>query len=197
MVVSLFIVAATVCRYIGDLRFDPGKRLQKILQNWTIGYMSQMEFTYRPVLEHLTDQTEDNGSQKELCRDFRTVVGSIVVLAEPLSKSGLAILLGMSLQSISQQLVPLHSVLRISVDQDTPIRTLHLSFAEFLLSEKVQKQSFGVDGSNVHLALSRHCLRVLSSPRGLCENICDLECPGELRRKVESTTITSRLSPVL
>ncbi|KAF7502845.1 hypothetical protein GJ744_005000 [Endocarpon pusillum] len=133
MAVPLFIVAATVCRYIGDLRFDPGERLQKILRNRTVGHMSQMELTYRPVLEHLTDQTEDNESQEELCRDFHTVVGSIVVLAEPLSKSGLATLLRMSLQSISQQLAPLHSVLRIPADQNTPIRTLHLSFAEFLL----------------------------------------------------------------
>lgn len=56
-----------------------------------------MKLIYRLVLEHLTDQTEDNKSQKELYRDFRTVMGSIVVLAESLSKSCLATLLKMSL----------------------------------------------------------------------------------------------------
>lgn len=88
-------------------------------------------------------------------------------------------------------------MLRILVDQDTSIWTLHLSFAEFLLSEKAQKHSFKVNDSNAHLMLSRHCLRVLFRPRDLRENICDLECPGQLRHKVESTTITSRLSPAL
>lgn len=197
MAVPLFIVAATVCRFIGDLRYNPQERLQKILQSRTVGHMSQMELTYRPVLEHLTDQTGDDESQEELCRDFRRLVGSIVVLAEPLSKKSLVTLLQMPLQSIAQQLVPLHSVLQIPADQDTPIRTLHLSFAEFLLSEKAQKQAFAVDGPDAHLGLGRDCLRVLSSPRGLRENICDLKYPGESRHKVKSTTITSRICPVL
>ena len=156
-----------------------------------------MELTFRPVLEHLTDQTGDDEPQEELCLNFRSLVGSVVVLAEPLSKKSLAALLGMPLQSIGQQIAPLHSVLRIPVDQDTPIRTLHSSFAEFLLSEKAQKQPFGVNGPSAHLTLSRHCLRVLSSPRGLRKNICDLECPGQSRHQVESTTIASRLSPAL
>jgi hypothetical protein len=197
MAVPLFIVAATVCRFIGDLKFDPLKRLQKILQNRTVGHMSQMELTYRPVLEHLTDETDDDGSQEELCCEFRTVVGSVIVLAEPLSKSSLATLLKMSLRSIGQQLAPLHSVLRIPTDQHIPIRTLHLSFAEFLLSSKAQKQPFGVNGPSAHLALGRHCLRVLSGPDGLRENICDLECPAQLRHKVESTNIMSQLFPAL
>ena len=195
--VPLFIVAATVCRFIGDLRFDPQERLHKILQNRTVGHMSQMELTYRSVLEHLTDQIGDDGSQEELCRNFRSLVGSIVVLAEPLSKRSLETLLGMPIQSIGQQLAPLHSVLHIPTDQDTPIRTLHLSFAEFLLSEKAQKQCFEVDGANAHLVLSRHCLRVLSGPCGLRENLCDLECPGQFRHKVESIIIVSRLSSAL
>jgi hypothetical protein len=197
MAVPLFIVAATFCRFIGDLRFDPHETLKRILQNRNVGQMPQMELTYRTVLEYLTDQAGDDGLQEELCGDFCNVVGAIIVLAEPLSRSSLATLLGMPLQSIGQQLAPLHSVLRIPTDQHTPIQTLHLSFAEFLLSQKAQKQSLGVDGPNAHLVLSQHCLRVLSNPHGLRENICDLECPGQLRHQVESTTIASRLSPAL
>lgn len=45
--------------------------------------------------------------------------------------------------------------------------------------------------------LSRHCLRVLSAPEGLRENICDLDHPGQPRREVESVTIVSRLTPTL
>ena len=197
MAVPLFIVAATVRRFIGDLRFNPRERLQKILQNRTVGHMSKMELTYRPVLEHLTDETGDDGSQEELCCEFRTVVGSIVILAEPLSTSSLATLLKMPLQSIGQQLAPLHSVLCIPTDQHTPIRTLHLSFGEFLLSEKAQKQPFGVNGRSAHLALSRHCLRVLSGTGGLRENICGLDSPGQLRHKVKSTIIVNQLFPAL
>jgi hypothetical protein len=197
MAAPLFIVAATVCRLIGDPRFDPRERLQNILQNRTTSHMSQMELTYRPVLAHLTDQTGGDRSQKQLCRDFRSIVGSIVVLAEPLSKSSLETLLGISLRSIDWQLIWLHSVLHIPTDQHTPIRTLHLSFSEYLLGEKAQEQSYGVNGPNTHLALSRHCLRTLSSSNGLRENMCDLKCPGQLRSKIKSTTIAGQLSPAL
>lgn len=83
------------------------------------------------------------------------MVGSIIVLAEPLLVDGLATLLGKSLQYIDRQLSPLHSVLRIPDNDHTPVRTLHLSFTEFLLSEKVRKQAFGIDGPDTHLKLSR------------------------------------------
>jgi hypothetical protein len=199
MAVPLFIVAATICRFVGDLSFDPHERLEKILQNRSIGQMSQMELTYRPVLDYLTDQSRDEESRKDLCHDFHAVVGSIVVLAEPLSVSSLAILLGRSPQSIVRRLVPLHSVLRIPADPncDAPIRTLHLSFAEFLLGDRAQKQPFGIDGPSTHLALSRHCLRVLSYPNGVRKNICKLNYPGQPRSGVASTIITDQLYPAL
>ena len=65
------------------------------------------------------------------------IVGSIVTLAEPLSVTSLAVLLNMVREIIVLRLRPLHSVLRVPADPETPVRTLHLSFSEFLLSDKL------------------------------------------------------------
>jgi len=54
-----------------------------------------------------------------------------------------------------------------------------------------------VDGPSTHHALSRHCLRLLSSSHGLQENICGLEYPGQPRRQIDSFVIAKCLSPAL
>jgi hypothetical protein len=71
------------------------------------------------------------------------IVGSIVTLAEPLSVTSLAALLNVSLPTIVRRLRPLHSVLQVPTDSKTPIRTLHLSFREFLLSDKLRHEPLG------------------------------------------------------
>jgi hypothetical protein len=103
--------------------------------------------------------------------------GSILVLAEPLSISSLADLLNMTQDDC--QLRSLHSVLRVPADFETPVRTLHLSFGELLLSEKLQHQPFGVDGPATHRMLLTKCLNLLSGSNGLRENMCDLSYPGQ------------------
>ena len=45
----IFIVAATVCRYVADSNFDPRERLQEVLQFQGIGQLEQMAKTYLPV----------------------------------------------------------------------------------------------------------------------------------------------------
>ncbi|RMZ91481.1 hypothetical protein DV736_g1283, partial [Chaetothyriales sp. CBS 134916] len=54
MATPLFIVAATVCRFIGDGLGNPRTRLEWILKMKNIGAMSQMEKTYLPVLQQLS-----------------------------------------------------------------------------------------------------------------------------------------------
>ena len=50
MAVPLFIVAATVYRFIDDSDWDPREQLETILQYPGVGKMEQMAQTYLPVL---------------------------------------------------------------------------------------------------------------------------------------------------
>ena len=100
MAVPLFIMAATVCRYVGELKRNPQKRLETVLEFQRMGTMSQMEQTYLPVLKQLTLSADDSHDQEMLYQDFRMIVGSIVLLATPLSVTSLADLLPVSQDDI-------------------------------------------------------------------------------------------------
>ena len=154
-----------------------------------------MAQTYLPVLTQLSARLKNSDDKDKLHKEFRTIIGSIISLAEPLSRRSLSVLLDISPDMIALRLRPLQSVLRIPSDSDTPIRTLHLSFNEFLLSDQLRSEPFGVDGQATHRMLLAKCLRLLSGPRGLQENLCKLEYPGKPRREIDSTTIDDRLSP--
>jgi len=194
MAVPLFIVAATVYRYVGDPNWNPQERLETILQFQGTGHLEQMEQTYLPVLTQLPATLSNSREKEKLYQELRMIVGSIVILAEPLSVASLAALLQVSSATIRLRLRPLHSVLRVPPDTETPVRTLHLSFSEFLLSDKLRDQPFGVDGPQTHQLLLTRCLELLSGPDGLRENLCDLY-PGQPRREVDSAMISKRLSP--
>jgi hypothetical protein len=52
MAVPLFIVAATVVRFVGDSNWDPQGQLETILKFHGTGYLEQIEQTYLPVLHN-------------------------------------------------------------------------------------------------------------------------------------------------
>ena len=196
MAVPLFIIAATVCRFVGDPNFIPEERLEMILQFQKMGQLEQVERIYLPVLTKLPATLSSTGDEEKLYQEFRVIVGSIVTLAEPLSVTSLANLLNIRRDTIALRLRPLHSILRVPADLETPVRTLHLSLGEYLLSDKVRHKPFGVNGPATHQMLFQKCLKVLSGPNALRENMCDLQYPGQPRQEVDPTIINERFSPV-
>jgi hypothetical protein len=193
MATPLFSYAATVCRFVGDPRRDPEKQLNTVLKYWTTSQASGVDRIYLQILEQLFVDLTD--SEKEgLAREFRKIVGSIVILAEPLSTLSLARLLSSSKRTADRILNRLHSVLSVPTGQDSPVRLLHHSFRDFLLAEKTREESsLWVDESETHRMIATKCLERMSGPEGLRENMCNLETPGKLRTKVDSRTINGCL----
>lgn len=115
--IPLFIFAATVCRFIADPRWNPEKRLTIILESRMANQSSKFDQTYFPILNQLLvgqDEIEKEG----IVRDFREIVGAIVILEDPLSTVSLARLLDISQEDIDCRLELLHSVLRIPDDKN-------------------------------------------------------------------------------
>ena len=195
MAIPLFIFASTACRYIGDERDNPKKRLEIFLQYQTANQVSRLDKTYLPILNHLFDD-EDGLDKERRINEFREVVGSIVVLGNPLSIPSLAHLLNIPKEDIICRLDLLHSVLNIPVDEDMPVRLLHLSFRDFLLDTlKCGKSPFWIDEKKTHEKLAGKCLELLSSPKGLRQNMCNLTKPGSLRSEANDQIIGRTLSP--
>ena len=195
--VPLFIAAATVCRFVGDADWDPCQRLEQMLTFPSIGHLEQMEQTYLPVLTQWACKSSESRDHQALYQDFRTIVGTIINLGEPLSQRSLGLLLDIPSATIALRLRPLHSVLQIPNSPEAAVQTLHFSFSEFLLSENLRGQPYSIDGPATHEVLSRKCLKLLSGPDGLRENICSLDYPGQIRQEIKQATIDNHVSPVV
>ena len=186
-----FIFAATICRFIGDDRWDPNEQLATIKKYQTSSQASQLDKTYLPVLDKLLLGLSIS-QQERLALEFRMVIGSIVVLADPLSTISLAGLLDIPKKILDERLLFLHSVLRIPSNPDSPLRLFHLSFRDFLLDPEKQGKSefwFWIDERKTHEMLATRCIKLMSEPNCLRENMWHLDSASKLRRKIDGQTI--------
>ena len=189
MASPLFIFAATICRFIGDPNWDTQEQLEILLKYSTQSQASKLDQTYLPVLDRLLADCDD-AQATILLEQFRIVIGSIIILEEPLPTDALAKLLGVSRRTIDLRLDALHSVLDVPSDPHQPVRILHLSFREFLLDPNKQgKSNFWVEEVQAHTYVARQCLEVLERPAALEKNICKLEIPGTLLSEVDRSRL--------
>ncbi|RYP34750.1 hypothetical protein DL768_011039 [Monosporascus sp. mg162] len=194
MAVPLFIFAATVCRFIEDQGWsDPAGQLAKVLEYQSRTQQSEidkLDATYRPVLDRLLTGSE--AAKRSLVDEFRTVVGSIVLLAEPLSIRSLARLLCVPENIVVRRLMPLHSVLNVPASIESPVRMFHLSFRDFLVDpDKRNTHPLWIDEKASHERITTSCIKLLDGH--LKEDICDLRMPGTPREDVEPGIINSHL----
>ncbi|UKZ73631.1 hypothetical protein TrVFT333_001279 [Trichoderma virens FT-333] len=176
MAIPLFIFAATVCRFLADRKCgNPDDRLRKVLEYDTKSQESKLDATYLPVLDQQVAGLSTR-ERNEILQDFRYIVGSIVLLASPLSVSSLAQLLGVSKDVIDTRLDMLHSVLSIPPSAESPVRLLHLSFRDFLVDpekrEKREQCPWWINEAEAHGKIMNNCLRVMAE--FLREDMCNL-----------------------
>jgi hypothetical protein len=194
MAIPSFIFAATVCRFIKDRKCgEPEEQLAKIIQYQTKSQESKLDATYLPVRDQLHIGLTTN-ERRQVVEGFREVVGSILILASPLSTISLARLLRVSKRAVDSRIDLLHSVLSIPSNPDIPVRLFHLSFRDFLLdTEKRETNPFWVDEREAHTKFAAQCLQRLSASDGLKEDMCNFRAPGRLRTEVDKQTIDAYL----
>jgi hypothetical protein len=187
---GLFIWAATACRFINDGKRFTGRRLSLILGGDTTAMPSEkkLDEIYITILTHSLSGSFDEYEIEELGRLFKEIVGSIVVLFDPLSAANLARLLNKTKEEIVQTLDDLHSVLEVPESQEYAIRLLHPSFRDFLLDKKrCRDQQLWVDDRKTHETLAQNCLRLMFN--SLKRDICDLRAPGALASKADNSRV--------
>ncbi|QYS92872.1 hypothetical protein H0G86_000264 [Trichoderma simmonsii] len=193
MAVPLFIFASTTCRFIADWKHgDPQRQLQRVLQYETKATRSRLDASYLPILDQQLDGLS-NSEKAEVAEEFQTIVGTIIILANPLSITALSPILDMSKDVISNRLEMLHSVLDVPSSLDMPVRLLHLSFRDFLLDpDKRDTTSLWVEERQAHTKMADHCLRLLDN---LKPDICNLKSPSTSTVDIPRETIGHHLPP--
>ncbi|KAF7908239.1 uncharacterized protein EAF01_003994 [Botrytis porri] len=194
MAIPLFIFATTICRFINDRKCgQPKEQLAEVLKYEGRSQVSKLDATYLPVLNQLI--FEVNPSQRRgILQDSKQVVGSIVILASPLSATSLDRLLGLPEGIVDSKTDLLHSVLSIPSRPDHHIRLLHLSFRDFLIdTEKCGTNPFWIDEKDTHKKLATRCIELLSTGENLKKDICNVRTPEKPRADIDKQTIDFHL----
>jgi hypothetical protein len=161
-----------------------------------------MARTYFPVLNQLL-VGQNKWEAPQLAQRFKQIIGSIIVLAAPLSLNALSQLLGtqsnISFNNIKSLLNWLHSVLIITDDPEAPIRLQHLSFRDFLVDSTTrdteESAKFWIDEEVMHQRITDQCLAIMD--KRLKKNICMLPDDCLERSEIDSTFIDEHLPPEL
>lgn len=189
--VPLFIFAATICRFLEDLRWSPEDRLNEFLESPATRSASEMERTYVPILNQLLTGRNDIES-KTLKQEFHGIIGVLILLAEPLSVQALANLVNQSERNVRIRLESFRSVLSVSTKSNVPVKSLHLSFRDFLVNTR---QDFRIEEPSMHAVISSHCIRVME--KGLKQNICGLQSYGTKRKDIDRHVLGQSISAEL
>ena len=173
---GFFIYASTVVKTIGFKHCSPTKQLERIIslpQSTAREGRSGIDLLYTQVLEQaVADVDTDDEDYEEILMCFRTVVGAVLLVFNPLSVRALSDLLGVS--NIPTILRSLHSLLLVPDGPEDPIRTFHQSFPDFLTDHKWCKdKQFFVEPTIHHAEILLSCFNLMEDR--LKRNICDLD----------------------
>ena len=169
---GFFIYAATVIKFVMlSENCPPAEQLYLIIslpQSTFHEGRSGIDILYTHVLEQaFKDVYMDSVKSR-----FRTVVGAVLLVVNPLSVEALSGLLGVP--SVSTALRSLHSLLLVPTSKVNPIRIFHKSFPDFLMDpERCTDHRFFIDPSIHHRAILLSCLNVMK--KRLKKNICNLD----------------------
>ncbi|RDA95348.1 hypothetical protein CP533_3444 [Ophiocordyceps camponoti-saundersi (nom. inval.)] len=186
MSMPLFIYASTICRFLNDSKWtSPERRLQEVLKQSITGSELRLDATYLTVLSKIIEGLPDKRAETVLA-DFKTIVGSIITVASPLSIATLSCILSVGQDIIKSQLSMLHSVLSVPKSETTPVRLFHISFRDFLLSDQ-NKSRFRIDEKLAHRDLATSCLRIMTD--SLKKDICGLQRLGLYDATIERNEV--------
>ena len=169
---GLFIYASTVIKFVTFKSHTPTEQLVRIIslpQSTAHEGRSGIDLLYTQVLEQVADEVD--ADVDEVYSKFRTVVGAVLLVLNPLSAKALSDLLG---TPALPTLRPLHSLLLVPESTEDPVQVFHKSFPDFLMdSSRCKDQRFFVDPAVHHTEILLSCLR-LTGER-LKRNICNLD----------------------
>jgi len=170
---GFFIYAATVIKFVASKNHKPAKQLNLIIsfpQRTSHEGKSGIDLLYTQVLEQAVNIV--HADDEELYSHFKTIVGAVLLVFNPLSAEALSDLLRMF--DVSTTLRSLHSLLLIPTSNTAPIRIFHKSFPDFLTDQRrCTNYRFFVDPPTHHREILLSCLNVMNER--LEKNICKLD----------------------
>ena len=174
---GLFVYAVATIKFIDHKHNDPKNQLDRLLQapECTV-YEGKIKYKWNATLDSLylsilqeafgDDDPEDDPK-------VRSILGAVVLAANPLSPSTIAALLDTDPGGVFRRLSSVHSLLRLQGDVDSPVRPFHKSFPDFITDpDRCTNLRFCISAPSHHPELLVGCLELMN--RALEKNICKL-----------------------
>ena len=172
---GLFIYASTIVKFVAseDNPLTESLSLITSLPQSTVEEgKSGVDQLYTKVLQQAFSDVHADTSQQYL--RFQTVVGTILLIFNPLSINSLSELLGYNTQQIYSTMRSLHSLLLVPESAEDTIQIFHKSFPDFLMDpDRCRDKRLFVDPAGHHAEILLMCLRLME--KRLKKNICNLD----------------------
>ncbi|KAL7953004.1 WD40-repeat-containing domain protein [Trichoderma compactum] len=185
----LFIYAATLCRFVhGERRPKNPKEQLRIWLKQCDDRQSQLHQIYEPILNQVISGLGPEEFDRRL-----GFLGSLVLLVDPMPAASLAALLQIDIDDVVWWLPELHAVLNIPAEDHVPVRLLHKSFSDFILSsERPGDSIYSIDTASTHTMLATKCLGHMNAM--LKRDICNIKKPGKRRRDIDQHIVDKHIT---
>ncbi|KAF9786393.1 hypothetical protein BJ322DRAFT_784345 [Thelephora terrestris] len=172
---GLFIYAMATVRFINQNSKNPKKQLDRLIQSQESGFEGRTKLKANTTLDSLymsilREAFSDDDPEDDL--KLRSVLGAVILAANPLSPSAIAALLDFDPGDVFPLLSSVNSLLVLSkIDQ--PVRPFHKSFPDFIIDpDRCTNPRFRVHPPDQHTELLVGCLKLMN--RRLERNMCGL-----------------------
>ena len=174
---GLFVYAMAAVKFIGERNSSPKKQLDRLLQSQGSSVLegrtrlktsATLDSLYTSILQEAFGADNPENDPR-----LRSVLGAVVLAANPLSPSTIAALLGFELEEVLPLLSSLHSLLILREDTDLPVRPFHKSFPDFIVDPaRCTNPRFRAFPPDHHAELLSGCLETMNQE--LERNMCKL-----------------------
>ncbi|KAF9646738.1 hypothetical protein BDM02DRAFT_3063999, partial [Thelephora ganbajun] len=174
---GLFVYAAATIKFIGRQSNDPKEQLDRLLRSpessaregkIKLKANTTLDSLYMSILQEAFDDDDPEDDHRT-----RSVLGAVILTANPLSPSTIATLLGFGVKDVFIRLSSVQSLLILQEDVDSPIRPFHKSFPDFIVDPtRCINQRFHVSPLNHHPELLARCVELMNGT--LEKNMCNL-----------------------
>ncbi|KAF9645968.1 hypothetical protein BDM02DRAFT_383204 [Thelephora ganbajun] len=176
---GLFVYAVATVRFLDSRIHLPERRLEVIvnLPEHTVhegktrfNSKATLDSLYTSILETAFSENEEDA---EVDSKVRSTIGAAVLVVNPLPSSGIAELIGLDPQEVTQFFMLLQSLLTFGEDPSQPVKPFHKSFPDFITDpSRCTETRFLISPENLHLELAMSCLRLMDD--GLERNLLSL-----------------------
>ena len=176
---GLFVYAVATVKFIGKQSVNPKERLNLLLRSpdgserearTRFNANTTLDSLYTSILKGAFGDEEDADNDPKV----RLVLGAMILAANPISSSSIAMLLRLNVdQDVSPLLSSAQSLLIFQEDIDCPVRPFHKSFPDFIIDpDRCTDRRFYISAPHHHSQLLISCLDLMG--RTLEHNMCKL-----------------------